>query len=95
MLNLDFHNLLNADEFVHFVRDVLEIREKGLKFTSYKRGRDGGIDIRCTNSEKKIIGQVKLYNPGNYRSLLIVCTRKLVSVKRIILTGIFYVWEVP
>lgn len=70
MHNLGFHNLLNADEFVHFVRDVLEIREKGLKFTSYKRARDGGIDIRCTNSEKKIIGQVKLYNPDNYRSLI-------------------------
>lgn len=70
MLNLDFHNLLNADEFVHFVRDVLEIRERGLTFTSYKRGPDRGIDIRCTNSDKKIIGQVKLYDPGNFQSLM-------------------------
>ena len=71
MINFDFHNLLFPSEFERLCRDILEIRESPTKFTTYKQGKDGGIDIKSTTNEsKKIIGQCKLYNPNNYNSLL-------------------------
>lgn len=68
MNNFDFHNLLFPSEFELFCRDLLEIRENNMKFTTYRRGRDGGIDIKSTNTHFKVIGQCKLYNPNNYNS---------------------------
>ncbi|MEL6606846.1 MAG: restriction endonuclease, partial [Bacteroidota bacterium] len=67
MINFDFHRVLSPPEFENFCRDLLEIREPGIKFTTYTLGRDGGIDIKATNTEKKIIVQCKLYKPANYR----------------------------
>ncbi|RWX00253.1 nSTAND3 domain-containing NTPase [Flavobacterium cerinum] len=69
MTNFDFHNLLFPTEFENLCRDILEIRENPIKFTSYKPGKDGGIDFKSTNTEDIIIGQCKLYNPNNYNGL--------------------------
>ena len=83
MLNFDFHNLLDSKEFECLIRDVLEIREKGLKFTTYRRGKDGGIDIRCTNSDLKVIGQAKLYDPHNYNGLKTDLKKEVVKCQRL------------
>lgn len=82
MLNFDFHNLLFPTEFENFCRDVLEIREPNIKFTTYKKGKDGGIDIKSTNSQLKIIGQCKLYHPQNYIGLLSSLKREVTKCKR-------------
>lgn len=82
MNNFDFHNLLNSIEFEAFCRDILEIREFPLKFTTYKPGRDGGIDFRCTNAEASIIGQAKLYKPDNYKALKATLINEVIKCKR-------------
>ncbi|MEZ0543138.1 hypothetical protein [Fibrella arboris] len=66
MVNFDFHNLFFPTEFEKFCRDIVDIREKPITFTTYRRGKDGGIDFKSTNTETKIIGQCKLYNPNSY-----------------------------
>ncbi|WP_416864672.1 MAG: restriction endonuclease [Imperialibacter sp.] len=82
MTNFDFHRLLFPTEFENFCRDLLEIRETGITFTTYRRGRDGGIDIRATNSKEKIIGQCKLYDPTKYNVLLRNLKKELATCKR-------------
>ncbi|MBX3253500.1 MAG: ATP-binding protein [Chitinophagaceae bacterium] len=82
MLNFDFYNLLFPTEFENFCRDILEIREPNIKFTTYKKGKDGGIDIKSTNSQLKIIGQCKLYHPQNYNGLLSSLKREVAKCKR-------------
>lgn len=82
MTNFDFHRLLFPSEFENFCRDLLEIRETSITFTTYKRGRDGGIDIRATNTEEKIIGQCKLYDPANYNGLLRNLKKEVTKCKR-------------
>jgi len=82
MINFDFHNLLFPIEFENFCRDVLEIREPNVKFTTYKKGKDGGIDIKSTNSQLKIIGQCKLYHPQNYSGLLSSLKREVTKCNR-------------
>lgn len=82
MTNFDFHRLLSPSEFENFCRDLLEIRETDIKFTTYRRGRDGGIDIRGTNTEEKIIGQCKLYDPTNYSGLLRNLKKEAAKCKR-------------
>lgn len=68
MINFDYHSHLSPEEFVRLVTDILEIRESGLTFRSYGKSKDGGIDIKCTNSPTLIMGQVKLYQ-NNYAQL--------------------------
>jgi len=53
MNNFDFYNLLFPTEFETLCMHILEIRENPLKFRTYRRGRDGGIDIKCTNTKQK------------------------------------------
>lgn len=91
MFNFDFHNLLFPTEFESFCRDLLEIREHNVKFTTYKRGRDGGIDVKSTNTEIKIIGQCKLYNPQNYNELIKNLKKEIVKCKRQNLIDISFV----
>ena len=67
MINVDFYRALSPIQFENFCRDLLEIREPGIKFTTFPPGRDGGIDIKSTNTGKEIIVQCKLYKPANYR----------------------------
>ena len=68
-MTFDFYNLLTPTEFENLCRDVLEIRENPLTFRTFNEGRDGGIDIKCTNSSHLIIGQCKHYDPSNFNSL--------------------------
>lgn len=82
MTNFDFHNLLFPSEFENFCRDLLEIREPNIKFTTYKRGRDGGIDIKSTNTGLKIVGQCKLYQPQNYNGLISSLKKEVAKCKR-------------
>jgi adenylate kinase len=83
MAYFDFHSLLNSFDFERLVRDVLEIRDAPLTFRSYIPGPDGGIDVKCTNSNEKIIGQVKLYNPKNFNQLKASLTQEVAKVKSI------------
>ncbi|MDD6209475.1 MAG: hypothetical protein PUB21_02605 [Bacteroidales bacterium] len=83
MMNFDFHNLLFPTEFERLCRDIMEIREKPITFTSYRRGKDGGIDFRATKGVEKIIGQCKLYNPNDYSSLIASLKKELKKCKRI------------
>ncbi|MBK8827980.1 MAG: AAA family ATPase [Saprospiraceae bacterium] len=83
MNNFDFHNLLAPTEFETFCTHVLEIRENPIKFTTYRRGRDGGIDIKSTNTQEKIIGQCKLYIPQNERGLINNLKKELLKCKRL------------
>lgn len=82
MINFDFHKLLFPTEFENFCRDLLEIRELPIKFTTYKRGRDGGIDIKSTNTKIRIIGQCKLYVPQNYNGLIQNLKKEVTKCKR-------------
>ena len=81
-MNFDFHNLLFPEEFESLCRDILEIRESPITFTTYRRGRDGGIDIKSTNTVNKIIGQCKLYNPNNYSALKAALKKEVAKCKR-------------
>ena len=70
MPNFDFHNSLSPPDFEKLCRDIIEIKENPLKFRTFKEGRDGEIDIECTNSENKIIGQAKRYAAQHYSKFL-------------------------
>lgn len=83
MLNFDFHNLLFSREFEKLCRDILAIRETPINFTTNGPGNDGGIDIRATNVDIEIIGQCKLYAPGNYSSFYSSLKKELPKCKRL------------
>src|SRR2546423_14445527 len=82
MINFDFHNLLFPTEFEKLCRDILEIRESPIKFTTYRVGKDGGIDFKATNTKEKIIGQCKLYHQNNYTSLKSNLKKEVIKCKR-------------
>lgn len=82
MIDFDFHNLLFPTEFEKLCRDVVDIRDSLIKFTTYRRGRDGGIDFKSTNIQAKIIGQCKLYNPSNYNSFFANLKNEVKKCKR-------------
>jgi hypothetical protein len=81
-MNFDFHNLLFPEEFESLCRDILEIRENPITFTTYRRGKDGGIDIKSTNTPYKIIGQCKLYDPNNYSVLKAALKKEVTKCKK-------------
>ncbi|MBD0331208.1 MAG: AAA family ATPase [Chitinophagaceae bacterium] len=81
-MNFDFYNLLFPTEFEKLCRDIVEVREDPVTFTTYRRGKDGGIDFRSTNTEIKIIGQCKLYNPNNYSSFFASLKREIKKCKK-------------
>lgn len=70
MINIDFHSLLFPTEFEKLCRDMIEIRESPITFTSFKPGKDDGIDFRATKGTEQIIGQCKLYNPNHYSTFI-------------------------
>ncbi|MDR6486857.1 energy-coupling factor transporter ATP-binding protein EcfA2 [Chryseobacterium vietnamense] len=82
MTDFDFHNLLFPNEFEKLCRDIVDIRDSPIKFTTYRRGKDGGIDFKSTNTQIKIIGQCKLYNPSNYSSFLTSLKNEVQKCKR-------------
>lgn len=82
MTNFDFHRLLFPSEFENFCSHLLEIREEGITFITNGRGKDGGIDIKSTNTKDKIIGQCKLYDPTNYNGLLRNLKKEIAKCRR-------------
>ncbi|HEY0177194.1 MAG TPA: restriction endonuclease, partial [Pedobacter sp.] len=75
------HSNLSPHEFECLIRDILEIRDAPLKFRTYGRGKDGGIDFKCINSQEKIIGQAKLYK-NDYKQLKPTLITELIKVKK-------------
>ena len=82
MIDFDFHSLLFPTEFEKLCRDIVDIRDNPIKFTTYRRGKDGGIDFKSTNTSAKIIGQCKLYDPANYNLLLKNLRKEVQKCKR-------------
>lgn len=82
MIDFDFHNLLFPTEFEKLCRDIVDIRDSPIKFTTYRRGKDGGIDFKSTNTPIKIIGQCKLYNPAHYTSFFTSLKKEVQKCRR-------------
>jgi hypothetical protein len=82
MNNFNFHNLLFPSEFENFCKDIMQIRESSLTFTTYKSGQDGGIDFKATNTNLVIIGQCKLYAPHLKKNFLHGLKNELEKCKR-------------
>lgn len=76
----NFQNL-NDYEFEVVCKDILE-RETGLKFRTYAKGRDKGIDIKAYESEG-IIAQVKHYIDSPVSVLMNNLRRELTKVKKL------------
>ncbi|MBE7641760.1 hypothetical protein GUB10_15610 [Salegentibacter sp. BLCTC] len=83
MTNFDFHNLLFPSEFEELCRDILQIKESPLKFRTFGEWRDNGIDIECTTSKERIIGQCKRYNPSNYPALKSSLKQEVLKCKKL------------
>lgn len=68
-MNYDF-KILNDKEFEELCRELLQ-RYFNKKFSSFKRGRDKGIDLRYSTSEEdnQIIVQVKHYSRSKFSDL--------------------------
>lgn len=76
----NFQNV-NDYEFEVLCKDILE-RETGLKFRTYAKGRDGGIDIKAYESES-IIAQVKHYIDSPVSTLMSSLRKELNKVKKL------------
>ena len=63
MPKFKFDNL-DSQEFEKFCKDILEF-ETSSKFRTYRKGRDGGIDIKCLINDSNWIGQVKYFMYSN------------------------------
>lgn len=61
MANYDFNNLLSPERFQDLARDILQIKY-GKYAESFKKVRDGGIDIRIRTENEYIYGQAKRYS---------------------------------
>ena len=64
MLNYDFNKALSPERFQDLARDILQVREKNI-MESFRKTKDGGIDIRTKKDGKVIIGQAKRYSNKN------------------------------
>jgi len=72
---------LNDEEFEELSKDLMR-EELGLDFRTYRKGRDGGIDLSCINNDHKMIaGQVKHYPKSNYSNLKSSLKKELEKVK--------------
>ena len=81
MLNYDFHNLLSAFEFECFSRDLINAHE-GLGLANFAEGRDGGIDLRYSQSGgRSVIVQAKRYK--NYSDLIKVLRKEVEKLRRL------------
>lgn len=69
MTNYNLENI-NDKEFELLARDILQ-KELGLKLESFKKGRDGGIDLRYSkpNMNNDIIVQAKHWFHSNFEKL--------------------------
>ena len=79
MINYDFRNLLSSFEFECFSRDLINAHE-GLDLANFAEGRDGGIDLRYTQSKRNaVIVQAKRYK--DYAELKSELKREVTKVK--------------
>ena len=61
--------VLNDKEFEDLCQDIIE-KDLGLKFQSFKKGKDKGIDLKhSTNIENEIIVQAKHYSSSKFSDL--------------------------
>ncbi len=75
MANYDFRSL-SSFEFEQLTRDLLQ-QELGIRLESFKTGRDGGIDLRYSASEKNdLIVQCKHFTDTPYRAFLRLLERE-------------------
>lgn len=94
MLNYDFNKALSPDRFQDFARDILQVREKNI-MESFRKTKDGGIDIRTKKDGKVIIGQAKRYSNKNdlmkdLRNVEIKKVKELNPDRYILITSIDY-----
>ncbi|MBP5540237.1 MAG: restriction endonuclease [Bacteroidales bacterium] len=79
MSNYDFRNLLSFFEFECFSRDLINAHE-GLDLANFAEGRDGGIDLRYTQSKgNTVIVQAKRYK--DYAELKSELKKEVTKVK--------------
>ena len=79
MSNYDFRNLLSFFEFECFSRDLINAHE-GLDLANFAEGRDGGIDLRYTQSKgNTVVVQAKRYK--DYAELKSELKKEVAKVK--------------
>jgi hypothetical protein len=81
MPNFDFHSNLSPIQFERLIRDILEIKFKGISFRTYSQGKDKGIDIKSIDSPKRIICQTKLYQ-NRFPQLLASLKQEAKKIKK-------------
>lgn len=81
MPNYDFQTL-NDKDFEELTRDLIN-KKLGLELQNFKRGKDGGIDLRYStdNNSNKIIVQVKHFYLSGYKALLTALKEEVQKVK--------------
>lgn len=67
MTTFKFDNF-DDEQFEQFCKDILEYETK-TRFSTYRKGRDGGIDIKCIKNDLNWIGQAKHYSYSDYSNL--------------------------
>lgn len=75
----DYGNL-SPTEFEKLCQDVLS-RLLGVKLKCFSAGRDGGIDLTDSPSEKNHVVQVKHYSKSSYSSLITSLKKELIKLK--------------
>lgn len=61
MANYDFSKAMEPERFQDFARDILQAREQNV-MESFRKTKDGGIDMRTKKEGKLVIGQAKRYS---------------------------------
>ena len=80
MPDYDFHTLSPVD-FEELTRDLLQASE-GIRFQSFKVGRDRGVDLRyATDGENRIV-QCKHYRKSGYATLVTDLRREAEKISR-------------
>lgn len=94
MSNYDFSKALLPERFQDFARDILQVREKTV-MESFRKTKDGGIDMRTKKDGKVVIGQAKRISNKNdlmkeLRKTEIYKVKKLNPDRYILITSIDY-----
>lgn len=80
MINYKF-DTLNDEEFEEIAKDLLR-EETGLDFRTFKKGRDGGIDLSYIGDEQeKTIGQVKHFAKSKFSNLKTTLSEEYDKIK--------------
>lgn len=75
----DYTNL-SANEFEILCSDILS-RELGIDLRHFSPGRDGGVDLTESPTEKKVVVQVKHYSKSTFSSLKTSLEKELEKLK--------------